>query len=161
MLMGLGFSPLAAAGLSLIANTAPWPTAPRHAIQGLASVTGLDPFLLGAMVGRQLRFFSLIVPFLADLDLRRFKGMKEICPPSWSPASPCGPQFLTPFRQSLDRRHRASLCRWLPDRFLKILAARDALAVAGAAQPRRLGGAPCPPTGLPTRRSRPRKCGRA
>src|SRR6202030_3239428 len=32
-------------------------------IAGLASVTHLDPNLLGAMVGRQLPFFSLIVPF--------------------------------------------------------------------------------------------------
>jgi lactate permease len=64
ILIGLGFSPLAASGLSLIANTAPVAYgALGTPIQGLASVTGLDPFLLGAMVGRQLPFFSLIVPF--------------------------------------------------------------------------------------------------
>jgi lactate permease len=64
ILIGLGFSPLAASGLSLIANTAPVAYgALGTPIAGLASVTGLDPFLLGAMVGRQLPFFSLIVPF--------------------------------------------------------------------------------------------------
>src|ERR1700687_324991 len=64
ILIGLGFSPLAASGLSLIANTAPVAYGALGApIAGLASVTGFDPFLLGAMVGRQLPFFSLIVPF--------------------------------------------------------------------------------------------------
>jgi len=64
ILIGLGFSPLAASGLSLIANTAPVAYgALGTPIAGLASVTGLDPYLLGAMVGRQLPFFSLIVPF--------------------------------------------------------------------------------------------------
>jgi lactate permease len=63
MLIGLGFSPIAASGLSLIANTAPVAYgALGTPIAGLASVTGLDPYLLGAMVGRQLPFFSLIVP---------------------------------------------------------------------------------------------------
>ena len=81
MLMGLGFSPLAAAGLSLIANTAPVAYgALGTPIQGLASVTGLDPFLLGAMVGRQLPFFSLIVPFWLIWAFAGFKGMKEIWP---------------------------------------------------------------------------------
>ncbi|HTG02869.1 MAG TPA: L-lactate permease, partial [Bradyrhizobium sp.] len=64
VLIGLGFSPLAASGLSLIANTAPVAYgALGTPIQGLASVTGLDPYILGAMVGRQLPFFSLLVPF--------------------------------------------------------------------------------------------------
>jgi lactate permease len=81
MLMGLGFSPLAAAGLSLIANTAPVAYgALGTPIQGLASVTGLDPFLLGAMVGRQLPFFSLIVPFWVIWAFAGWKGMKEIWP---------------------------------------------------------------------------------
>ena len=79
--MGLGFSPLAAAGLSLIANTAPVAYgALGTPIAGLASVTGLDPYLLGAMVGRQLPFFSLIVPFWLIWAFVGFKGMKEIWP---------------------------------------------------------------------------------
>src|SRR5690348_12126506 len=81
MLMGLGFSPLAAAGLSLIANTAPVAYgALGTPIQGLASVTGLDPFLLGAMVGRQLPIFSLIVPFWLIWAFAGWKGMKDIWP---------------------------------------------------------------------------------
>ena len=81
MLMGLGFSPLAAAGLSLIANTAPVAYgALGTPIAGLASVTGIDPYLLGAMVGRQLPFFSLIVPFWLIWAFAGFRGMKEIWP---------------------------------------------------------------------------------
>ena len=81
ILMGLGFSPLAAAGLSLIANTAPVAYgALGTPIAGLASVTGIDPFLLGAMVGRQLPFFSLIVPFWLIWAFAGWKGMKDIWP---------------------------------------------------------------------------------
>jgi len=81
ILIGLGFSPLAASGLSLIANTAPVAYgALGTPIAGLSSVTGIDPFLLGAMVGRQLPFFSLIVPFWLIWAFAGFKGMKEIWP---------------------------------------------------------------------------------
>src|SRR5712672_1929973 len=81
VLIGLGFSPLAASGLSLIANTAPVAYgALGTPIAGLASVTGLDPYLLGAMVGRQLPFFSLIVPFWLIWVFAGWRGMKEIWP---------------------------------------------------------------------------------
>src|SRR5476651_2364254 len=81
ILMGLGFSPLAAAGLSLIANTAPVAYgALGTPIAGLASVTGIDPFLLGAMVGRQLPFFSLIVPFWLIWVFAGWRGMIAIWP---------------------------------------------------------------------------------
>jgi lactate permease len=81
ILMGLGFSPLAAAGLSLIANTAPVAYgALGTPIAGLSSVTGIDPFLLGAMVDRQLPFFSLIVPFWLIWAFAGWKGMKDIWP---------------------------------------------------------------------------------
>ena len=81
ILIGLGFSPLAASGLSLIANTAPVAYgALGTPIAGLASVTGLDPFLLGAMVGRQLPFFSLIVPFWLIWAFAGYRGMKEVWP---------------------------------------------------------------------------------
>jgi lactate permease len=81
ILIGLGFSPLAASGLSLIANTAPVAYgALGTPIAGLASVTGIDPFLLGAMVGRQLPFFSLIVPFWLIWAFAGFKGMKDVWP---------------------------------------------------------------------------------
>ncbi len=81
ILIGLGFSPLAASGLSLIANTAPVAYgALGTPIQGLASVTGLDPYVLGAMVGRQLPFFSLIVPFWLIWAFAGFRGMITIWP---------------------------------------------------------------------------------
>jgi lactate permease len=81
VLIGLGFSPLAASGLSLIANTAPVAYgALGTPIQGLASVTGLDPYILGAMVGRQLPVFSLIVPFWVVWAFAGWKGMKEVWP---------------------------------------------------------------------------------
>ena len=81
ILIGLGFSPLAASGLSLIANTAPVAYgALGTPIQGLASVTGLDPYVLGAMVGRQLPFFSLIVPFWLIWAFAGWRGMMAIWP---------------------------------------------------------------------------------
>ncbi len=81
ILIGLGFSPLAASGLSLIANTAPVAYgALGTPIQGLASVTGLDPYVLGAMVGRQLPFFSVLVPFWVVWAFAGWKGMREIWP---------------------------------------------------------------------------------
>jgi lactate permease len=81
ILIGLGFSPLAASGLSLIANTAPVAFgALGTPIAGLASVTGIDPYILGAMVGRQLPFFSLIVPFWLIWAFAGFRGMIAIWP---------------------------------------------------------------------------------
>ena len=81
VLIGLGFSPLAASGLSLIANTAPVAFgALGTPIQGLAQVTGLDPYTLGAMVGRQLPIFSLLVPFWVVWAFAGWKGMKEVWP---------------------------------------------------------------------------------
>ncbi len=81
ILIGLGFSPLAASGLSLIANTAPVAFgALGTPIAGLSSVTGIDPFLLGAMVGRQLPFFSLIVPFWLICVFAGWRGMLAIWP---------------------------------------------------------------------------------
>jgi lactate permease len=57
ILIGLGFSPLAASGLALIANTAPVAFgALGTPIITLAKVTGLDEMELSMMVGRQLPF---------------------------------------------------------------------------------------------------------
>ncbi len=81
VLIGLGFSPLAASGLSLIANTAPVAYgALGTPIAGLAQVTGLDPYILAAMVGRQLPVFSLIVPFWVVWAFAGWKGMKDVWP---------------------------------------------------------------------------------
>src|SRR6201994_4461040 len=81
VLIGLGFSPLAASGLSLIANTAPVAYgALGTPIQGLAPATGLAPYILGAMFGRQLPVFSLIVPFWVVWAFAGWKAMKDIWP---------------------------------------------------------------------------------
>src|SRR6187397_768237 len=88
ILIGLGFSPLAASGLSLIANTAPVAYgALGTPIQGLASVMANTPeevgplaYQLGAMVGRQLPLFSLIVPFWLIWAFAGFRGMVAIWP---------------------------------------------------------------------------------
>ncbi len=93
ILIGLGFSPLAASGLSLIANTAPVVYgALGTPIAGLASVTGLDPYLLGAMVGRQLPFFSLLVPFWLIWAFAGWRGMLQI----WPAILICGLSFAIP-----------------------------------------------------------------
>ncbi|GAC1332143.1 MAG: L-lactate permease [Beijerinckiaceae bacterium] len=93
MLIGLGFSPLAASGLSLIANTAPVAYgALGTPIAGLASVTGIDPFLLGAMVGRQLPFFSLIVPAWVVWAFAGWRGMIQV----WPAVLVCGVSFAVP-----------------------------------------------------------------
>jgi lactate permease len=96
ILIGLGFSPLAASGLSLIANTAPVAYgALGTPIAGLASVTGIDPYILGAMVGRQLPFFSLIVPFWLIWAFAGWRGMLQIWPAILvSGVSFAVPQFL-------------------------------------------------------------------
>jgi lactate permease len=81
LLIGLGFTPLAASGLSLIANTAPVAFGalgtPIIALQG---VTNLDLFKLSAMVGRQLPFFSLIVPFWLIWAYAGRRGMLAVWP---------------------------------------------------------------------------------
>ncbi len=81
ILIGLGFSPLSASGLSLIANTAPVAFGALGApLIGLQVVTGLDLKQLSAMVGRQLPFFSLIVPFWLIWAFAGWRGMLEIWP---------------------------------------------------------------------------------
>jgi len=81
ILIGLGFSPLAASGLSLIANTAPVAFgALGTPIITLAKVHGYDVLEISAMVGRQLPFFSLLVPFWLIWAFAGWRGMKEIWP---------------------------------------------------------------------------------
>jgi len=81
MLIGLGFKPLAAAGLALIGNTAPVAYgALGTPIITLAKVTGLNELQLSAMAGRQLPFFSVIVPFWLVWAMSGFKGMVEVWP---------------------------------------------------------------------------------
>jgi lactate permease len=81
MLIGLGFKPLAAAGLALIGNTAPVAYgALGTPIITLAKVTGLPELQLSAMAGRQLPLFSLIVPFWLVWAMAGFRGMLGVWP---------------------------------------------------------------------------------
>ncbi len=81
ILIGLGFSPLAASGLSLIANTAPVAYgALGTPIITLAKVHGYDLMAISAMVGRQLPLFSLIVPFWLIWAFAGRRGMMQIWP---------------------------------------------------------------------------------
>jgi lactate permease len=82
LLIGLGFQPLEASALSLIANTAPVAFGalgtPIVALQG---VTGIDARVLSAMVGRQLPLFSVIVPVWLVWAYAGRRGMLRVWPP--------------------------------------------------------------------------------
>src|SRR3954468_6211321 len=96
ILMQLGFKPLAASGLSLIANTAPVAFgALGTPIIALHGVTGIDELKLSKMVGRQLPFFSMLVPFWVVWAMSGFRGMLGIWPAALT-AGVCFavPQFL-------------------------------------------------------------------
>lgn len=81
LLVGLGFNPLYAAGLCLIANTAPVAFgALGIPITVAGQVTGIDPFKIGAMTGRQLPILSIIVPFWLVAMMDGLKGVKETWP---------------------------------------------------------------------------------
>ncbi|MBI5521888.1 MAG: L-lactate permease [Desulfarculus sp.] len=81
ILIGLGFPPLQASGLALIANTAPVAFgALGIPITTLAAVTKLDEMQLSMMAGRQLPFFSVLVPFWLVWAYAGFKGIKDVWP---------------------------------------------------------------------------------
>jgi lactate permease len=93
ILIQLGFKPLQASGLSLIANTAPVAFgALGTPIIALNKVTGLGEQALGAMIGRQLPFFSLIIPFWVVAAFAGFKGMLGV----WPAALVAGAAFAVP-----------------------------------------------------------------
>lgn len=90
LLVGLGFNPLYAAGLCLIANTAPVAFgAMGIPIIVAGQVTGIDPFHIGAMAGRQLPLLSLMVPFWLVFMMDGVKGVRE----TWPAALVCGGSF--------------------------------------------------------------------
>jgi lactate permease len=81
LLIGLGFTPLHAAGLALIANTAPVAFgAIGTPIITLAAVTGLPKDVLSAMAGRQLPVFALIIPAWIVLAMSGWRGLKGVWP---------------------------------------------------------------------------------
>ncbi|MCW5621643.1 MAG: L-lactate permease [Burkholderiales bacterium] len=85
ILIGLGFTPLAASGLSLIANTAPVAYGglgtPIIVLQSVTQPENHDYLLtLSAMVGRQLPFFSVIVPFWLVITFCGFRSALQVWP---------------------------------------------------------------------------------
>ncbi|WP_454724369.1 MULTISPECIES: lactate permease LctP family transporter [Cupriavidus] len=81
LLVGLGFNPLYAAGLCLIANTAPVAFgAMGIPIIVAGQVTGIDAMHIGAMAGRQLPLLSLAVPFWLVFIMDGKRGVKETWP---------------------------------------------------------------------------------
>jgi L-lactate transport len=81
LLVGLGFNPLYAAGLCLIANTAPVAFgALGIPIIVAGQVSGVDAFKIGAMAGRQLPILSMIVPFWLVAMMDGWRGIRETWP---------------------------------------------------------------------------------
>jgi lactate permease len=90
LMMGAGFRPLYAAGLALLANTSPVAFgALGTPIVTLARVTGLPELELSAMAGRQLPFFSLIVPVWLVWVMAGWRGVVGV----WPALVVCGGSF--------------------------------------------------------------------
>ena len=81
LLIGLGFPPLYASALSLIANTAPVAFgAIGTPILTLGAITGISPQVLGAMAGRQLPVVSLLVPAWMIVTMSGWGGLIGVWP---------------------------------------------------------------------------------
>jgi lactate permease len=81
LLVGLGFNPLYAAGLCLIANTAPVAFgALGIPITVAGKVTNTDPFLIGQMAGRQLPLLAMFVPLWLVYIMDGARGVRETWP---------------------------------------------------------------------------------
>ncbi|WGG52447.1 L-lactate permease [Rugamonas sp. DEMB1] len=81
LLVGLGFNPLYAAGLCLITNTAPVAFgAMGIPITVAGQVTGIDPFKIGQMAGRQLPLLSMLIPVWVILIMDGWRGVRETWP---------------------------------------------------------------------------------
>ena len=90
LLMGLGFTPLYAAGLSLIANTAPVAFgAIGTPVLTLAAVTDIPAMTIGMMAGRQLPFVSLLVPAWLVVTMSGWRGLRGV----WPAVLVCGGTF--------------------------------------------------------------------
>jgi lactate permease len=97
MLMALGFQPMKAAVVALVANTAPVAFgALATPIVTLGTVTAgvsddprLNTETLGAMVGRQTPLLALVVPLILVLIVDGRRGLRN----AWLPAVTCGVAF--------------------------------------------------------------------
>ena len=90
MLIALGFTPMKAATVALVANTAPVAFgALAVPIVTLAEVTGLPQADLGAIVGRQTPILALFVPLALVFIIDKGKGIRQV----WPAAVTCGVAF--------------------------------------------------------------------
>ncbi|MGA6160533.1 L-lactate permease [Stenotrophomonas sp. NPDC087984] len=116
MLVALGFDPVRAAVVALVANTAPVAFgAMATPVVTLAQVTGLPLDSVASVVGRQTPLLALVVPLLlvALVDGRR--GLRE----TWAPALACGVAF--------------AVAQFTVSNYLSVQLADIAAALAGAA----------------------------
>jgi lactate permease len=90
LLIGAGFRPLQAAGMALIANTAPVAFgALGTPIKVLADTAGIDEMLISKMAGRQLPFFSMLVPAWMVCTMSGLRGLIGV----WPAVLVCGGSF--------------------------------------------------------------------
>jgi lactate permease len=81
LMIGIGFPPLYAAGLSLLANTAPVAFGSLGIpIITLAEVTGIPARDISIMAGRQLPIFSLLIPAWMVVTMSGWRGLREVWP---------------------------------------------------------------------------------
>ncbi len=81
LLAGLGLRPLHAAGLCMIANTAPVAFgAVGIPITAMAALTNVSALEISGMVGTMIFPLSIIIPFFLVLLMDGFKGIKETWP---------------------------------------------------------------------------------
>ncbi|MFI6159941.1 L-lactate permease [Micromonospora haikouensis] len=90
MLLALGFTPVRAATVALVANTVPAAFGPLGLpITTLAGVTGLPATELGMMAGRQVPVVAVVVPLVLLVVVDGRRGVREL----WRPALACGVAF--------------------------------------------------------------------
>lgn len=81
MLVGLGFNPVYAAGICLVANTAPVAFgAIGIPVVVLGQVSGIEAMTLSKIIGRQLPFLSVIVPLWVVVMMCGWKRAMEVLP---------------------------------------------------------------------------------
>lgn len=97
LLIGLGFEPMYAAGLCLVANTAPVAFgAIGSPVIAAGAVTGMGDFVIAQAIGRQLPFLSILIPLYLVVLMSGWKGAKEVWPAIVvSGVSFAGAQFLS------------------------------------------------------------------
>ena len=149
LLVGLGFKPLYAAGLCLIANTAPVAFgAMGIPIIVAGQVTGLDAFEIGQMAGRQLPFLTLVVLFWIMAIMDGWRGLRETWPAvlvaggSFALAQYLTSNFIGPELPDITASLASLVCltlflrRWKPRRIFRFEDGADAAVMPAAEAPR-------------------------